>query len=241
MSISPPNLTGPKLHKISCKSYTDGTWSVKEDLLTPESLIKLYWNQEHRANLLCSPHDLETLCLGHALLEYCAQSERPIVQEKQDSNYFLASTNRAQDLPLESNCRLNAEEVFAAMQALTSAKGSWEQTGCFHRAGIYAPEKKTFLFAAEDIGRHNCLDRLAGWALNNSVNLRATALFVSARATASLLQKALKAGFPLLVSRSATTSKALELAEKNDMTLLGFVREKRFTLFTDTQNRIASY
>ena len=123
--------------------------------------------------------------------------------------------------------------LLQAMGDFMGLPGRWEETGCFHRAAFSLPDGDGFLHCVEDIGRHNCIDRLAGWALCQERSLAEGLLFISARATASLVLKAFKAGFTVVVSRSAVTTAGVELARKAGLTLLGFARNERFTVFTD--------
>lgn len=126
------------------------------------------------------------------------------------------------------------KDVLEAMDAFIEAEGLWECTGCFHRAGVYAMQSGALLTRVEDIGRHNCVDRLAGWSVLNGIPLSDKALLVSARMTSSLCAKAIRAGFPVIVSRSAVTTAAIAMAREAGVTLIGFARtqEQRFTVFS---------
>ena len=126
------------------------------------------------------------------------------------------------------------KDVLQAMDAFIEAEGLWESTGCFHRAGVYAMQGGALLTRVEDIGRHNCVDRLAGWSVLNRIPLSDKALLVSARMTSSLCAKAIRAGFPVIVSRSAVTTAAIAMAREAGVTLIGFARtqEQRFTVFS---------
>lgn len=126
-----------------------------------------------------------------------------------------------------------SKDVLKAMDAFIEAEGLWESTGCFHRAGVYAIERGSLLMRSEDIGRHNCVDRLAGWSVLHDIPLSDKALLISARMTSSLCAKTIRAGFPVIVSRSAVTTAAIAMAREAGVTLIGFARtqEQRFTVF----------
>ena len=141
---------------------------------------------------------------------------------------------------------LNPETLLGLMDRFIARPGPWDETGCFHRLGLWrldAPRPE-LVHVAEDIGRHNCLDRLAGWLLRQRPRLPAEAfgLLLSARVTASLYAKARRAGFTVLVSRSAVSSAAVDAALTEGVTLVGFCRprEGRFTVFADSRSRFAS-
>ena len=146
---------------------------------------------------------------------------------------------------------MTPESIVTHMDAFLTLEGTcpllWESTGCFHRAGMFDPKTGAFIRLAEDIGRHNCIDRLAGWACLNNIDPADTVLFLSARITASLYAKARRAGFSFLISRSAVTSTPVEMAREQNrkhpahpVTILGFCRprEQRFTVFAG-EGRIA--
>jgi FdhD protein len=133
--------------------------------------------------------------------------------------------------------RLTPDALLSAMAAFTALPGLWEGTGCFHRAGLFDPVSGAFTHTVEDVGRHNCLDRLAGHLLDLGQSPRGFAVFLTARITASMAAKAARAGFPMLVSRSAVTHTALET--DSVPTLVGFTRGDRFTVFSDPAGHVA--
>lgn len=84
----------------------------------------------------------------------------------------------------------------------------------------------------EDIGRHNAVDKVIGWALNEGkIPLKGFALLVSGRGGFEIIQKALVAGIPLLASVSAPSSLAVQLARELGLTLVGFLRGERFVIY----------
>jgi FdhD protein len=141
--------------------------------------------------------------------------------------------------PLDpSSFRVPASSILMMPDALRKSQPTFDQTGGIH-AACFADDKANVLETHEDIGRHNAVDKLIGdWFLANRLPAVDVCMVVSGRASFEIVQKAIVAGVPVMVAVGAPSSLAVELAQRFQMTLVGFANSSRFNVYSNPE-RIA--
>ena len=163
--------------------------------------------------------------------------------EKSRRNFFAASgcgicgkatieAVRARGVrPANTNLRVSAESICAMPDKLRAHQRNFARTGGLHAAGLFSASGE-LLAEREDIGRHNAVDKIVGWALRqNKLPLAECVLLVSGRGGFEIVQKAAVAGAPVVASVSACSSLAVQFARELRMTLIGFLRGSRFVIY----------
>ncbi|MDV7695533.1 formate dehydrogenase accessory sulfurtransferase FdhD [Chryseobacterium soli] len=131
----------------------------------------------------------------------------------------------------KSHQKVTFETLYQLPEKLQSFQNNFSATGGIHASGIFDLEGN-LLALREDVGRHNALDKLIGYALfMNMLPLQQKILVLSGRASFELIQKAAMAGISIVAAIGAPSSLAVDLAKEFDITLLGFLRDERFNIY----------
>jgi FdhD protein len=132
--------------------------------------------------------------------------------------------------PLVSDMTLTPEQIFPLMQQLFDAATMYKASRGIHAAAL--SDTAQLLLLAEDVGRHNALDKILGEALIKGVHTAGRILLTSGRISSEMLRKGAHMGTPFLISRTSPTTLAIEAAKRLGITIIGYVRRNSFNLYT---------
>jgi FdhD protein len=220
-----------------------------------ESLLAIYVNFAEVASVMCSPLDEEALAVGflynegliqgmddirlmrfnarRSVLDVLLRDTRiqPARRMIKTSACGGGAASLAQDFPpLESDFRATPEIVFARMQDLRSAAKLYQAVRGVHTAVL--ADHSGALVSAEDVGRHNAVDKITGKALQQGIATRDRILLTTGRISSEMIHKARRLEAPLVVSRTAPTRIAVELAAHWGICLVGYVRGGSLRVYT---------
>lgn len=137
--------------------------------------------------------------------------------------------------PLDSQLSVSRGVLSKLPTRLRAAQPLFSLTGGVHASGLFSSDG-VLLAVREDVGRHNALDKLVGWALSaGKIPLRDSVLLVSGRVSYELVQKAIAASIPILAAVGAPSSLAIEMAEQFNVTLVGFLREDGMNVYANRE------
>ena len=143
--------------------------------------------------------------------------------------------------PLTGGPQVPAEVLYGLPERLRGAQGIFESTGGLHAAGLFSATGD-LLAVREDVGRHNALDKLVGWAvMQGRTPLDEAILVVSGRSSYEILQKSIAAGLPVVCGISAPSSLAVDLAQRFGVTLVGFLRGRRCNVYAHAERLLVDH
>jgi len=143
----------------------------------------------------------------------------------------FASVGHARGIQhVESDVTVDSEDIYGLMGQLARAASAYRDTGGMHACGIGRGQE--LLLVREDVGRHNALDKLFGRIWLDGVDTRDTVLLTTGRISYEMAVKAAKAGVPVVVSRTAVTDLAVEIADRAGLTLVGYARGGKLVVYT---------
>lgn len=248
-----------KLTRIDVQAKTT---KKTTDHVAEEKPLFIFLNKAHYATILCSPTNLKELVVGHLLTEGIIKTIRDIenVSLKEGSCHVklrknvdlrkrlkLSGINSRVILSacgspspyryagrlskIRSSLTLKAEMLSDCVNRLNSAAETFRKTGGVHAAAIHRTDGTVVAFA-EDVGRHNAVDKVIGLAALNMADFSECFLVLSGRLSADIVRKSARVGLPVVASLATAIDSGIETASAAGLTLVGFVRGKRMNIYT---------
>lgn len=211
-------------------------------LCTPTGLEDLALGFLFSEGLADGPDDLEELAVDEGAGRVRVRTKRPhdlaaklygkrtVTTGCGRGTVFYHVTDALKTHRVESGLRVSAERVLGALKGWGEKAELFAETGCPHSAALLSAEGE-LLCLAEDAGRHNAVDKVIGRSLREGWRRDDKCLVTTGRISSEILIKVAKAGIPVLVSRSAATDLAVELARELGITAAGFARGRRMNIY----------
>lgn len=238
----------------NCGSIT----SVKVPVVTEHS-IKIILNDVHYSIMACTPNDIEYFTIGHLFNEGIISGKDDIVDIKINEqknicdvkiktslpdgfNYFKSNSagvlGKRLHVPVNISrnpVKVKASIITEKMKIFLNKSHLHEITHGVHSAGLYDNLGNETIFI-DDIGRHNAIDKITGFALKNNINFEDKMIFLTGRLASEIVNKILHSPVPILVSRAFPTNISCRLAKENNLTMIGKAEKESFYIFNGVEN-----
>jgi len=246
---------------IHYERYEFQKWESHDAEIIVETPVSLTVNGEAWITFMCTPVNLEALAVGFLFNEGIIEkmdevSDVRVCEHGDNVDVWL---NRSVQQPVSwrrtSGCtggvtavdllakpdisfngdqpKVSPEAIGHLVEMLSESQELYRETGGVHTSALCDGEK--VLLSAEDIGRHNTLDKIAGLCLMDNVWPETRILITTGRISSEMLQKAARLHAPILISRTSPNSLSIEMAERYGITLIGYARRSRFNVYTNIQ------
>lgn len=221
----------------------DGHIELRTEEVCVERVIRLFLNDEPVGSLVASPSQLKELGAGFVISEGIARKVTDVVTEGDIVRVSAQRIEKPRDMVtgssggmssgalrpgIDSKLTIERDDVFRIIAGIVSEL--WERTGGAHCSVLYSGNE--FITKSSDVGRHNTVDKVIGYALLNDIDLSVCALGCTGRQPAGMISKAVNAGIPIVVSKAATTDEGIDLAMRSGLTLVCRVKGDRFCVYS---------
>lgn len=248
---------------IEYQQCRGGQFQTVEGGIIVEAPVSLTVNGQVWLSFMCTPVDLEALAVGFLFTEGVIHSRDEIVSTRvcptgDNVDVWLshsveqpkawrrtsgcmggmtATEPVAAALPHNDDVTLHAGQIGRLMEQLVGSQGLYNQVGGVHTSVLSDGQHPCIV--AEDIGRHNTLDKIAGHYLLDELDLPRKILLTTGRISSEMLQKAMRIGASVVLSRTSPSSLSVEMAEKMGITLIGYARRDQFNVYSHPERVVS--
>jgi FdhD protein len=215
---------------------------AKERVVT-ELDLSIIINGRHFATAMITPMMEKEFIIGHlfgqGVMENVVDIKSITVKDNIAEVTLTKKEDKAKRSPeTHSDFRVSREDIFDGVNAILKSK-IYAETGAIHSAGLFKRGAEPICIA-EDVGRHNALDKVIGYALNNKIDFRNTFVTSTGRMVSDMVSKICRANIPIVATKAAVTKLGVEIGERYGVTIIGFVRDMGMKVTTDTDVRITT-
>lgn len=211
----------------------------KEDVVAVEQQLEIPLSDGTCVSVTCTPSYIEEMIVARKYLARDHDVKNCDAKNYDVKDYgtkelktYLQFSKTAETL----TC-VELKEVFEIARSSFENPGAlFVETGCAHACALV--HRGEVVCCIEDIGRHNALDKVIGYAILHQIPMKECYVFTSGRISGDYLQKVIDAGFLMVVSRAAVTDRAVKLAKEHDITMLGFIRKSTGNIYHEGTVRI---
>ena len=257
-------MTDAGSYPVTYTGYYDTEWKPVRGVVPVEEVIALHVNGQPLVSMMCTPTYLEELALGFlfneglvegpdevAVLELCGGGRcvdvwlehdveipqlRVITSGCSGGTIFEDVTHAHHRVA--SGLRVTPQQVTRLMQALSQMAVLYRRAGGVHGAALAEGER--LLCVAEDVGRHNALDKIAGICLRQGQPMQDRVLLTTGRVSSEMVNKVARMGVPVVISLTSLTSLSIQLARAWGVTLIGYARRRSFRVYAGAERVIAA-
>jgi len=205
--------------------------------------LSIIINGRHFATATITPMMEKEFVIGHlfgqGIIENITDIESITVKDDIAEVTLLKEEDKANRLPeIHSDFKVSREDIFDGVNAILKSK-IYAETEAIHSAGLFKQGAEP-ICVAEDVGRHNALDKVIGYALINKIDVRDTFAASTGRMVSDMVSKICRANIPVVATKTAVTKLGVEIGQRCGLTIVGFVRDIGMKVATDTGIKVAT-
>jgi FdhD protein len=205
--------------------------------------LSIIINGRHFATAMITPMMEKEFIIGHlfgqGIIENIVDIESITVKDNIAEVTLPKKEDKAKWSPeIHSDFKVSREDIFDGVNAILKSK-IYAETEAIHSAGLFKRGAEPICIA-EDVGRHNALDKVIGYALINKIDFRNTFAASTGRMVSDMVSKICRANIPIVATKTAVTKLGVEIGERCGLTIIGFVRGIGMKITTDTDVRITT-